>query len=750
MNDRAHPATTLHPDDTGFNTSPNPTFESVLSARLSRRAILKGAVGAAATLTFGGVLAGCNDDDEAPSQGGGGTPLALGFPAVGKSLADALTVPAGYTATVMYRLGDPINNATPDYSNAGTESGASFASRAGDHHDGMHFFGLGASGTYDAAASDRGLLVMNHENITQIFLHANGPTSAGGVRTVADEVIKEMNCHGVSVIEVTRTGNTWTYNRASTYGRRITTATEMALSGPAAGSAFMKTRFSADGTRTRGTINNCANGYTPWGTYLTCEENYAFYFKRAAGDNANRSAAEVTSLNRNGITQGAAGNYGWTTVVATDPNDTSFSRWDASKLGASADGTDDFRNAPNTYGWVVEIDPFNPASTPKKRTAMGRFAHENAEYPPAVAGRPLVYYMGDDSRGEYFYKFVSTQNWDPADATRGLAAGDKYLDSGRLFAARFANDGTGTWVELALGANGITPGSTVYPFASAADVLVNSRLAADVAGATKMDRPEWVAVDPRNGQVYLTLTNNSQRGSVAQPLDAANPRFYNEPKGATAQRGNTNGHIIRIAPAGGDHAATAFTWDVYLFGSPAVPDAGTDNATFQANVNISGLTADNDFSSPDGAWFSRATPGLLWIQTDDGAFTDVTNCMMLAAIPGAIGDGSQVTVANRQVPQGAGGAQVDVNVTTRVGKRADATNLRRFLVGPPGCEITGVAETPDGRALFINVQHPGEETSVANFAAGNYQSRWPQGGSARPRSATVVITRNDGGKVGLA
>ncbi|QJR14036.1 PhoX family protein [Usitatibacter palustris] len=738
MTERAsQPAAHRHDDDVFCNESDNPTFDSILGARLSRRGLLRGSAGLFAGSVLGPVLAACSDDDD-PVAG-------FKWNAVAKSTADALTVPAGYSARVLYRLGDPIDAATPTSANNGTDTGTSFAARAGDHHDGMHYFGLGASGAYDATNSTRGLLVMNHENITQLLLHPAGATTP----RPADQVIKEMNCHGVSVVEVTRTGSTWTYTRGGNYNRRITTNTEMILSGPAGGSNQLKTKFSTNGTRTRGTVNNCANGYTPWGTYLTCEENWAFYFKRAAGDNANRSAAEVTALNRNGITQGAAGNYGWTTVTPGDAADTNFARWDATKVGTSTDGTDDFRNGPNTFGWIVEIDPFNATSVPKKRTAMGRFAHEGCFVAPPVVGQPLVFYSGDDSRGEYCYKFVSTALWSAADATGGMAAGDKYLDAGKNFVCKFNADGTGSWIELTLGTNGITSASTVYPFADAADVLINLRLAADVAGATKMDRPEWSAINPKNGDVYFTMTNNSVRGSVAQPMDAANPRYYTDNRGTTVQRGNNNGHIVRLAPSGGNHAATTFTWDIYLFAAQATADTAANNADYQANVNLSGLDDTNDMSSVDGCWFSQATPGLLWIQTDDGAYTDVTNCMMLAALPGNVGDGGAVTVANKAVPQGAGGATVDVTVTTRMGKKPEPTQLRRFLVGPKGCEITGIAETPDGRTIFVNIQHPGENTTAAQLTAGTPESVWPDGSGARPRSATVAITRDDGGKIAV-
>jgi uncharacterized protein len=380
---------------------------------------------------------------------------------------------------------------------------------------------------------------------------------------------------------------------------------------------------------------------------------------------------------------------------------------------------------------VVEIDPFAPASTPKKRTALGRFAHEGAELGPVAAGKPLVWYMGCDSRNEYIYKYVSTALWDPADANKGLAAGDKYLDSGKLYVAKFNADGTGQWLELSFGVGNVTTQNTAYPFADQADVLIHARLAADAQGATKMDRPEWGAVHPKNGEVYFTLTNNSQR--TLATADAANPRVHANVQPGSTSKGNINGHIIRWKEANADAAATSFTWDVFLFGARAGADA---------SINLSALTQDNDFSSPDGLWFSQSTPGLLWIQTDDGAYTDVTNCMLLAALPGTVGDGIKATTA-------ANDGTTTKNVETYIGKPLGNTNLKRFLVGPKDCEITGLAESPDGTALFVNIQHPGEETSGEEFAAGTYTSVWPDGGTARPRTATVVITRNGGGKIAV-
>ncbi|WP_034410482.1 PhoX family protein [Derxia gummosa] len=722
-----------HDEDAIVNPSANPHFGEVLNARLSRRGLLKGGVGGAALSMFGAFsLAACGSDDD-NDNGGGNQVSALGFTAVAKSLADAVVVPAGYTATPILRLGDPMNAATAAYGNLGAETGDSFEHRLGDHHDGMFWFGVNAAGTaWDANASARGLLAMNHENITQLFLHANGPTTVEGVRTVADECIKEMNAHGVSINELVRSGGGYAHVPTSGFNRRVTSLTPVDLAGPVAQSALVVTKYSTTGAATRGTINNCANGNTPWGTYLTCEENWAGYFKRAATDDASRSAAEVTALKRVGINAGNSGNYRWTTVVTEDAADTRFARWNASVTGETA--ADDFRNAPNTFGWVVEIDPFAPAAAPRKRTALGRFGHEGAWLGPVTVGKPLVWYMGDDARNEYIYKFVSKANWDAADIGKGYAAGDKYMNDGTLYVAKFNADGSGQWIELSFGKNGITAAAANYPFASQADVLVNARLAADVVGATKMDRPEWTAVNPVNGEVYVTLTNSNAGNRTLASVDAANPRHYNDRKTTGGdQWGNPNGHILRWKEAGGDAAATTFTWDIYAFGARSTADAAT--------INLSNLTADNDFSSPDGLWFSRANPGLLWIETDDGAYTDVTNCMLLAAVPGKVGDGASKSVTSTD------STGATKTVTTYVGK-APGTLLRRFLVGPKQCEITGLAETPDGETLFVNIQHPGEDTaSVADPAA--FGSHWPEGGTARPRSATLVIRKTGGGKVGV-
>ena len=716
------------------NTSANPTFDAVLGARLSRRGLLRGSVGTVGTAVLGGLgVTACGGSDDPVAEA-----KVLGFGAVAKSLADTVVVPAGYTASVLFALGDPMAAGVAAYKNDGTDG--DFDKRAGDHHDGMEWFGLGADGKRNDSATERGLLAINHEattdeKLSSFFLHANGGTST--LPRPASEVDKETAIHGVAVIEVAKTAGKWGYASDSALNFRLTALSPIEIAGPARGHAQLITKYSPTGTMTRGTLNNCGTGKTPWGTFLTGEENWFGYFTRGAADDAARgNDKSVTSLKRYGRSQGAASRHGWETGGADDK----YQRWNNSKTGASANGSDDYRNEMNGMGYIVEIDAYDKTRMAKKRTALGRFAHESAAFGKAVVGQPLSIYMGDDSRGEYIYKFVTTAVWSAADAnpTDRMAVGDKYLDSGKLYAAKFNADGTGTWVELAM-TNTAVAGYATYKFADAADIAINTRLAADAVGATKMDRPEWNAVNPANGEIYFTLTNNSNRsidptGSQYLP-DASNPRAYTDMKGTSKQNGNPNGHLVRLKEGA---SVSSFSWDVYLFGA----EAGADKSL----VNISALTADQDFSSPDGLVFSKAT-GICWIQTDDGAYTDVSNCMMLAAVPGQVGDGGKKTLSYTK----ADGSKLDI--VTPVGKAATESTLKRFLVGPKGSEITGLAETPDGKAIFVNIQHPGEGTAMANVGdATKYQSQWPSnagyGAGKRPRSATIVITKNDGGKIG--
>jgi len=527
--------------------------------------------------------------------------------------------------------------------------------------------------------------------------------------------------------------------------RRITPQTVADVQGPAAHlsaiRAMFATRFDTTGATSRGTLNNCGHGITPWGTYLGCEENWAVYFNMPTGATL-PDAKIIASRKRYGVsnailssTATAGTGQGWYTPTDLEDTDFRFTRWNVAANGASAAA--DFRNEPHTFGYNLELDPLNPTARPAKRTAMGRFAHEAAVCGIPVVGKPLAFYMGCDSRNEYIYKFVTAANWDAADIGGGMAAGNKYLNEGKLYVAKFNSTGAGEWIELSISNPLITSyaGAAGFTFTSQAEIYVHTRLAADAVGATKMDRPEWGGVNPLNGEAYMTLTNNSNRvpvsstptGSQLKP-DAANPRYYEDTytnaDGSTrVNKGNPFGHIIRWKEDAANQAAVKFTWDIYLFGA---------EATDKPDVNLSGLTAVNDFASPDGLYFDPR--GMLWIQTDDGAYTDVTNCMMLAAVPGKVGDGTTATAAG--------------GTATIKGANASAETVRRFLVGPKDCEITGVVVTPDGKTLFCNVQHPGENGTLAKATSAWPDSQTTAGSTKRPRSATFVVTRKDGGNIG--
>lgn len=670
--------------------SPN-YFGNVMNRAMSRREVMRGGLSAAVATGFiGSTLSACSDD-------GAMVGPEVNIKNIGRSLADAVVVPSDYSAYVLFATGDLLNGPGND-KELNAITGTEMATRAGDHHDGMYYFGLNAAGALDLNSSSRGVIAINFENINQQFLHTTGATaSSDGTRTVADEVIKEINAHGVGLVEVAKDASgKMAVVTGSTISRRITPETEMKLSGPVAGSKWVKTKFSTDGSKCRGTLNNCAYGYTPWGTYLTCEENWAGYF-----DNASTTDTGI-EYSRYGISKSKKGSYRW----ATAGTEERFARWQLNAVGSSTDGTDDYRNEANTFGWVVEIDPVNAASQPVKRTTFGRMAHE-CTYPSIVtAGKKFAFYQGDDSRFEYIYKFVPNKVWDAADASGGVAAGDKYLNDGVLYVAKFdPNGGTsGTWIPLIAGQNGLTPANG---FADQAEVLVKTRAAADTVGGTKMDRPEWCTVDQKTGDVYITLTNNTNRGVGTNPdVDGPNPRVKNE-----------FGQVLRMRETGSDPAALTFSWSIFVFGSPAT----------NSSNNLSQLTADNDFASPDGLWMDPR--GLLWIQTDNGHSNEMgklCNNQMLVTIPPSDLNGKPV--------------------------------IKRFLVGPSQCELTGIDITPDGKTMFVNIQHPGEDTADADLASpAKYGSAWPydrndatkMGTKAlRPRSATLVITKKDGGVIG--
>jgi hypothetical protein len=724
--------------------TPGTPMRSIIDRWVTRRSMLKGSV-ALGVASFVGLHLAHKNGAEAQIP----TDPVLNFDVVPTSDFDAVVMPPEHSAQVLYAYGDPIAAGLSPFSNSGTEPGLEFDQRAGDQHDGMYFFGIDANGAYDPTANNRGILCINHENIIQALMHANGPTTdANGNRIDVDEVRKEQRAHGVTCLEVVRDETTGQFSvvQDSPFNRRITALTPMVLKGPAAGSPLLQTKFSPAGTDGRGTLNNCANGFTPWGTFLTCEENYDLYFRdeRGIGDAA-RQTPEVLGfanfLAGIGVRE-PGGLYGWGTLAGhPDEVDDEFGRFNVTPTGA--DATQDFRNEGNQYGYVVEIDPFDPTAAPRKRTALGRFAHEGAWLANVTPGQPVVVYMGDDDEFQYIYKFISAEAYNgPLPGEAPLDTGDRIMDAGTLYVARFDADAAGTqtgvWIPLTVDNPDVqaasAPGAQFAGlFDSLDSIIVHVRAASFAVGATPMDRPEWGAVNPDNGEVYFTLTNNSDRRAFDDADPAASAAGDEGSRDEVTEfladrefgvvptnpRGpSPDGHIIRLREDGDDPTAAGFAWEIFVFGS------GLDGET-----NFSGLIADNEFTDCDGLWFDGA--GLLWIQTDGGQPRG--NNQMLAAIPGLVGDGG-ITAAN------------------------NATNLRRFLVGPVGCEITGITMTPDRRSLFVNIQHPGESSDLTSDPA-TFLSNWPNPSGnatdapivgARARSATIVITRDDGGPVGTA
>ncbi|MEM7238885.1 MAG: PhoX family phosphatase [Pseudomonadota bacterium] len=603
-------------------------FDRVVEAAVSRRGFLGG------VLAFGSFAA----LGSTPSTKATAASDRFGFEQIPTSVADTVTVPQGYKVDVVVRWGDPILPGAPEFDHKIRVTAKSQEMAFGDNNDGMDIF------EHDGKL----LLVANNEYTNR---HIIATSAIDTANSESDNIAKRMMAHGVSVMEVAEVGGKWSVLKDSTYNRRITPATEMVLTGPAAGHDLLKTDADPTGTKSLGTWNNCGNGVTPWGTYLACEENFNGYF--SAEDAKHEVSPELA---RYGVSARDWG-YDWARID---------DRFDVAKNP----------NEPNRAGYVVEIDPTDPTSHPKKRTALGRFKHENAETVVNTDGRVVVY-MGDDERGEFLYRYVSNEAYSPGGDTETL------LTEGSISAARFNEDGTGEWLELTPEATGM---------ASHSEICVHTRQAASAVGATTMDRPEWVAANPNAPEVYCALTNNKNRGVKTNmggdetPVGGPNPR-----------RANKYGQIVRWRPAGGNHAASGFDWDLFVIaGNPSVHD--------DANAGSPNVNTDNMFNSPDGLSFDRN--GLLWIQTDgrytnEGDFDGQGNNQMLAGDP----------------------------VTGEI---------RRFLVGPKECEVTGLTWSPDRRTMFVGIQHPGEK--------GN--SHWPEGGDAVPRSAIIAITREDGGLVG--
>ncbi|GLW12592.1 hypothetical protein Misp01_77200 [Microtetraspora sp. NBRC 13810] len=651
------------------NTSDNRYFGDVVAEAMSRRGVLR--AGALGAIVAGTGVAGAAaatpaladpDDRRGPHGGPKGS---LSFAAVQPNTDDQITVPADYRNALVVAWGDPVLPGAPEF-DFDNQTAEAQEKQFGYNCDFVTVFPMG---------SDRALMWVNHE-YTDETLMFRGYTD--GTAATEEQIKIALAAHGGSVVEIERAGRTGQWKLVTRgsrrYNRRITATTPMRFSGPAAGHDLLKTPADRTGRKVYGMLNNCAGGTTPWGTVLTAEENFNQYFVGGNGV----PEAQKAALTRYGIPTNAAIPDGSRRFDRVDE------RFDLAK----------HHNEVNRFGWIVEIDPFDPDSVPVKRTALGRFAHEAATTTLSRDHR-LVAYMGDDSRFEYVYKFVSKERYIPGHDRHNRTL----LDEGTLYVARFTGDspkseidgsgklprdrefdGAGEWIPLVSGDRSYVQGMT------AAEVLIYTRLAADKVGATKMDRPEDVERNPVNGAIYVALTNNSNR--TAAQVDEANPR-----------PSNRHGHILEIVESRDDAAATRFAWSLPLVcGDPGDPN------TYFAGYD---KTKVSPISCPDNVAFDGA--GNLWISTDGNALG--TNDGLFA-----------MPVEGRE-----------------------RGHLRQFLTVPVGAETCGPFITEDQRSVFVAVQHPGEADDAS---PDNPASHWPDGGDSQPRPGVAVAWHSRGERIG--
>jgi len=619
-------------EDLGTNDSTNPEFAAVLARSLRRREFLGWG------MTLGGAmrsLAAVAETSEATT---------LSFTEVEQGLDAQLTIPPGYRVQVLLRWGDPLFSTAPAFAFA-HQSAAVQEQQFGFNNDFIGFLSL----PFGSQSSDHGLLVVNHEYTDSTLMFPTGPQSHELDRAQVDI---EIAAHGLSVVEIRRDRDgQWRVVRDSAYNRRLTPLTPMLLSGPAAGHERLRTLYSQDGRHTLGTYGNCAGGVTPWGTILTGEENVDAYF---CGELAGLPEAENYARFGMELNGRSWGHH--------------YPRWDLAQNPQE----------PLHVGWIVEIDPFDPNSVPKKRTALGRCKHEGCNVFVDAEGT-VVAYSGDDSRFEYLYKFVCARRFDPADRAANL----DLLDEGTLYVARFEDDNTLHWLPLIHGEGPLTAANG---FHSQGDVVIDLRKAADLVGATKMDRPEDVEVNPVTGHVYAMLTNNSQR-EPAQ-VDAVNPRARNE-----------HGQIVEFWPESGRHADTVFRWELFLVAGDPAREPFT---LYHPKLGPNGW-----LSCPDNCAFDGF--GNLWIATDGAEDSGVADGVWATEVSGS----------HRAL-------------------------TKRFLRAPIGAEICGPFFTPDNTSFFCAVQHPGQDSALQAPS-----TRWPDfDPNLPPRPAVVVITKEDGGRVG--
>lgn len=642
-------------DDVATSPQLVATFGEVAARRYSRRTVLRG-LGAGA---LAGGVAGLVPLDAGPVEARARSSLT--FEELAHGTGEDMAVAPGYRAEVVIRWGDKVARDAPTFDAANVSASAQRL-QFGYNNDFIGYFPLPAG----SARSDHGLLVVNHEYTNPELMFSGITKKTKLDRISKTEVEAEMAAHGLSVVEVKREAGRWRTVHPSGYARRLTASeTTMIITGPAAGHDKLKTAADPSGTKVIGTIGNCAGGVTPWGTVLSAEENFNLYF---GGDPT--TAPDARSFERYGVAAKPA--YAWSKY---------YDRFNVDKEP----------NEPNRFGWVVEFDPYDPAGTPKKRTALGRFKHEGATVAVNGDGRAVVY-SGDDQRFDYLYRFVSNARINAADP----AANRDLLDDGTLAVARFDEDGTLSWLPLVHGEGPLTADNG---FASQADVLINTRLAADLLGATPMDRPEDVEPSPTTGRVYLALTNNTKR--KADDTDAANPRGP-----------NPFGHVVELLPPGEDgrrdHAADTFRWEIFIkAGDHRDP---SHDARYHPETTANGWLA-----APDNVAIDPS--GRLWITTDQGGGWRKT----------AIADG--VYACDTAGP---------------------ARGLTRHIFRVPyGAEMCGPAFTPDGTTLFVAVQHPGADGVEDDRNFDNPITRWPDfADGVPPRPSVVAITREDDGAIG--
>ncbi|HEX2115799.1 MAG TPA: PhoX family phosphatase [Alphaproteobacteria bacterium] len=667
MSDRTHstPMRFDDPqDDIGSNPNPVRPIGDIIAARLSRRSLMAGSLATAAVASSG--LARLPLGSGSAEAAGIGSSLT--FKELARGAGQDHAVAEGYDARVLIRWGDPVIADAPTF-DPHRLSAAAQEKQFGYNCD---FVGYAAL-PFGSNSSDRALLCVSHEYTSTDFMWPGMRKDNMHERMTKDMVEVELAAHGASIVEIRKQNGIWSVDTTSRYNRRISLlSTEFDVSGPAAGHDRMKTSADPSGRRVIGTINNCSGGMTPWGTMLSAEENFHQYF--AGKPDGSR---EEANHKRYGITGRPV--YSW---------------W-----GKTVDrfNIEKEPNEPNRFGWVVEIDPYEPSSRPVKRTALGRCKHENASCIVSADGRVVVY-SGDDERFEYVYKFVTTGRFNPNDR----AANRNLLDDGTLYVARFGEDGKVTWLPLVHGQGPLTAANG---FQSQADVLIDTRRAADLLGATPMDRPEDVEANPRTGTVYVMLTNNSNRkaadGADAwQRVNAANPR-----------PNNSFGHVVAMMPPkaghGHDHAATEFAWTVpILCGDPEKPETGR-----YAN----GTTPHGMFAAPDNVAFDGR--GRMWITTDQGDSWPKLS----------------------KASDGVFAMEVE-------GPAAYVS--KRFYTVPVGAEMCGPCFTPDDRTLFVAVQHPATD-GVKESSFDTPATRWPDfKDDMPPRPSVVVIAKRDGGVIG--